>query len=180
MAPVERLRSDESALLEEMHAGLRELAALLLRGERQEPYWSPDDLINDTYLRIVRCYGDEWIRHANPRALWGRVMKHALVDRGRAVRCRKRAQPQAMDVMLEAPVAPVRLELHIAVRHALQRLAVHSRRQALAMQLGAVYEYNLEETARILNVTSRTIKRDLQAARAALRQELQAPRRDRV
>jgi RNA polymerase sigma factor (TIGR02999 family) len=173
------LNANETTILEIMYADLGKIAARHLRNEPMRHHWSASDLIHESYIRIARRYGDTWIEHPQPAALWSRVMRNVLIDHARNCRSQKRAMISlsplpALDVSDPADASVLAL-----VRLALARLQKTAERQAAVVTLAAIHGLTLEETAAHLHVSGRTVKRDVREARRRLRIDIgiQAARR---
>jgi RNA polymerase sigma factor (TIGR02999 family) len=101
-------------------------------------------------------------------------MRDILVDHARAHRARKR-QGRLERVDLDSRVAGFAegdSDLVLGVDEALRRLAAMSGRQAKVVELRWFAGFDVDETARILGVSPKTVKRDWSVARAWLQAEL--------
>ncbi len=102
-------------------------------------------------------------------------MRRILVEHARARHAVKRGghapRVNIDDVAVAAPTAldPVDLE---ALDAALTQLATFDPRQARVVELRYFAGLTVEETADVLDASSRTVKRDWQMARAWLRREM--------
>jgi RNA polymerase sigma factor (TIGR02999 family) len=103
-----------------------------------------------------------------------------LVDFARRARAEKRAFGMAAEPLNEGAVAgradPA--EMVLAVDAALQRLAEYDKRQARIVELRYFAGLSIEETAALLDVSERTVKREWTVARAWLRAELSSSNGD--
>ncbi|HEX5475947.1 MAG TPA: ECF-type sigma factor, partial [Vicinamibacterales bacterium] len=106
------------------------------------------------------------------------VMRQVLVDYARSRRRDKRGGPDRRRVPLDEHVAlidPADSERWEALDEALDRLARLSVRQARIVELRYFGGLTVEETAGVLGISPKTVKRDWSVARAWLRRELTAP-----
>ena len=96
-------------------------------------------------------------------------MRQVLVDHARR---RKAAKREGVQVTLgdpEAPAAPLEL---LDLETALQELAALDERQARVVEMRYFAGLDVEETAEVLGLSARTVKREWQTARAWLQQRL--------
>jgi RNA polymerase sigma factor (TIGR02999 family) len=103
-------------------------------------------------------------------------MRQVLADYARTRRREKRGGKHLHLVPLDETVAmidPLNAERWEALDAALDRLAVLSDRQARIIELRYFGGFTVEETASVLNVSPKTVKRDWAAARAWLRRDLE-------
>ncbi|MEO2047419.1 MAG: ECF-type sigma factor [Pirellulales bacterium] len=132
-------------------------------------------LVDDAFLQLM---GAEHSVEINDRnhfyKLAARAMRRILIDRARGRNALKRGGPQGkradveLDRMSDKSYETDILELH----HALKRLAELDNRQAEIVELRHFGGYSVEETARLLGVSTSTIKQDFAAAKAWLFREL--------
>ncbi|MCO5094937.1 MAG: ECF-type sigma factor [Rhodocyclaceae bacterium] len=131
-------------------------------------------LVHELYLRIGPSEGLEFEHAAQFFAYAAQAMRHLLCDRARA-RKSQRAGGDWIRVTLTASDDRLVLESaeHIlALDRALQRLAEEDARAARVVELAYFCGLTLEQVARVLQVTRRTVDRDWQFARAFLRTEV--------
>ncbi|HEX6832914.1 MAG TPA: ECF-type sigma factor [Rudaea sp.] len=128
-------------------------------------------LVNEAYLKLrgTRAWNDDahFLRAA---AL---AMRHALVNHALAAVAEKRGGgaavvplDQALEVVVESD------ETMLALNEALGRLAQESLRLAQVVECRYFAGYDDAETARALDVSERTVRRDWTLARAWLHREL--------
>ncbi len=164
-------------LLELVYADLHSLARAQMRGERADHTLGATALVNESYLRLFRITGMNaetvfYHRHAFYRAA-AVAMRRILIDhaRGRAAAKRggegRRAEI-SLDV-LEASTAADPADL-LSLDDALSRLEEEDERVATVVRLRFYGGRRLEEIADVLGVSSRTVKRDWEFARARLQQ----------
>lgn len=152
---------------------LRELAARYLRRERSDHTLQPTALVNEVFLRLVKCDEVSWQGRAQFFALAARQIRTILVDHSRRKGAAKRGGC-AERVTLDAAITPV-IEPDInllALDEALGALAERSARQAQIVELRFFGGLSVEEAAEVLGVSTSTIKDDWAVARAWLRKRL--------
>ncbi len=164
----------ESRLFEAVYSELRGMAAAFLRNERADHTLQPTALVNEAYLRLLGVSNAEWESRAHFFKMASTVMRHILVDHARARRAHKR-EGRLMRVTLDdepSAFSTADLERVLAVDEALQRLAEWDARQAKVVELRYFAGFDVAETADILGVSEKTVKRDWSMARAWLHSEL--------
>lgn len=163
-----------------IHGELRELAAALLRGERSGHTLQATALVNEAWLRLQPRFGQDapW---ADRRAFFGaavQAMRRLLVDHARERGRQKRGGGQQR-VPLELVVhglqgevldADALLDLHAALAEFVQV----DQRAAQVVELHVFAGLSQPEVARALDVSLGTVELDWRAARAWLRQRLEA------
>jgi RNA polymerase sigma factor (TIGR02999 family) len=167
---------DEAALERLMplvYAELRRVARRYMGRERTGHTLQTTALINEAYLRLVDTRGIRWQNRAHFFAVSARAMRRVLVDFARARHNLKRGGG-AHPVSLEEAVVPAaeRSADLLALDEALERLAALSPRQGQVVELRYFGGLTEEEAAKVLRVSSRTVRHDWRLARAWLYREL--------
>ena len=166
---------DEAArdeLLARVYAHLKRLAAAQLRGERAGHSLQPTDLVHEAYLRLVDQTRVAWRDRAHFFGLAATTMRRVLVDHARRRLRRKRQGPEAATTLVASPalsVAPVDL---LDLDRALERLAAESPRVARVVEMRYFAGLEIDEVAACLDISSATVRRDWDYARAWMRVEL--------
>jgi RNA polymerase sigma factor (TIGR02999 family) len=163
----------EARLFEAVYAELKRMAAAQLRNERPSHTLQPSALVNEAYIRMLGAPG--WDNRAHFFKTASGVMRRILVDHARKRRADKRdGKLQRVDLDWEAAViADDDVERVIAVDEALDRLAQWDGRQAKVVELRYFSGFDVIETAQILGVSEKTVKRDWSMARAWLQSQLE-------
>jgi RNA polymerase sigma factor (TIGR02999 family) len=168
-------RGDEPRLFALVYNDLRRMAALQLRKERQDHTLQPTALVNELYLRLFDDGAFPATNRAHFLALSAQVMRRVLVDHARGKGAAKRgAAPQRIpldDLLLYQPGRSNEL---LAVNDALSRLEQWAPRQSKIVEMRFFGGLSEEEIAEVLQISSRTVKRDWAMARAWLHAELSA------
>lgn len=151
-----------------VYAELRRIASRRLRAERDDHTLQPTALVNEAWLRLMQLHSLELQNRVHFFALAAQAMRRVLVDHAR----RRRAARRGIDVDhlpleddLPSPMPPDRL---IALDEALDRLAALEPRHARVVELRYFGGLSVDEVAAMLGVSSGTVKRDWQTARAYL------------
>jgi RNA polymerase sigma-70 factor (ECF subfamily) len=166
----------EASLIPQIYQDLRRMAAAHLRRERRDHTLQPTALVHEVYLRLLGSTGIEWSSRAHFFRLAATVMRRILVDHARNRKAGKRGGDHvriSLDQFFGATEQVT--DLVIDVDAALTRLAVIDQRQAKVVEMRFFAGLSEEEIGGILNLSSRTVKREWAMARAWLRGEL-APR----
>jgi RNA polymerase sigma factor (TIGR02999 family) len=157
----------EDDLFRAIYDDLQRIARRLMRGERADHTIQPTALVNESYLRLKGSDIDYSDRH-HFLAVATRAMRRFLVDHARARGRLKRAGARITldNVMSIAPDEPLDL---VVFDNALEQLEAMDARKAELVQLRHLAGLSIPEIAAIAGVSERTVKRDLQFARAFLR-----------
>jgi RNA polymerase sigma factor (TIGR02999 family) len=151
------------------------------RARAQLGRWRPGDtlnttaLVHETYLRFRNAdrprIAPEDRHHFF--ALAARAMRQIIIDHARRKGTRKRGGTHAMVNLQDGGrVDPAEPEQLLALDAALDRLGGLDERLARLVELRFFAGLSVEETAEILDVSPRTIKRDWRKARALLYEAL--------
>ena len=152
---------------------LRRQAARYMRRERRAHTLDPGGLVNEAYLRLAAAEGLDWKSRAQFFAIAARVMRQVLVDHARRKNAGKRA---GYHVTLGDVAAPALTLEPLDIENALVELQRLDPRQARLVELRLFGGLGVEESAEVLGLSTRTVKREWQTARAWLQQRLLGPR----
>jgi RNA polymerase sigma factor (TIGR02999 family) len=154
---------------------LRKLAGSILRGRGEGAQGQATSLVHKAYLRLL---GSDvvWNDRRHFFAVAARAMRFVLVDEARRQLAHKRGDGETLslgDALPEVadPLAH-RPEEILAVHEALTKLSEIRPRQAKLVELRYFAGLSVEETADILEVTTRTVVRDWKTVRIWLHGEL--------
>ena len=163
----------QEELFQVVYNELHRQAARYLRNEQPGISLQTTDLIHEAYLRLTNRQHIEWQNRLHFFAIAAKVMRHILVDH---VRGRQAAKRGGSDIRLPLEDAMVVLPGQdldlVALDEALTRLAEIDPQQSQIVELRFFSGLSVEETAKVLDVSERTIKRDWKVAKAWLRREL--------
>ena len=148
---------------------LRRLARRYMGGERAGHTLQPTALINEVYLRLIDWGNISWQDRAHFFGLSARLMRRTLVDYARRRRTSKRGGQALMIEFDEASVARQEPTADlVAIDDALSSLAKHDPRKSQIVELRFFGGLTVEETAEVLKISPRTVKREWSLARAWL------------
>ena len=166
-------RDAESRLMPLVYTELRRLAGRYMRGERPGHTLQATALVHEAYLRLVGQKDVDWQNRAHFFGVAANLMRRILVDHARTKLAKKRGGDDQRVSLDEAML--VQSKAHpqlLALDEALDRLAKRDPRQARVVDLRYFGGLNDEETAEVLGISVRTVKRDWNVARAWLYQQL--------
>ena len=155
---------------------LRRLANSYLRRERPDHTLQATALIHEAYLRLVDQEQPEWISRSQFFSFAAHLMRQILVDHARSHNAEKRWGAGERVPLEETLVfVPERGADLLALDEALTALAAFDERKARTLELRFFGGMSIEEIARVLGVSVRTVDREMRLARAWLYQALTAP-----
>ena len=154
---------------------LRRRAAACLRRERPSHTLQPTALVHEAYLRLVDQKQAAWKNRAHFFAVAAEIMRRILVDWARARRAAKRSGRWSR-VTLDPALAEARAPAVdvLDLDKALTALAALDARKSRIAVLRFFAGLTVEETADVLQLSSKTVERDWQTARAWLFKALSA------
>jgi RNA polymerase sigma factor (TIGR02999 family) len=144
-----------------------------MRGEKPGHSLQATALVHEAYLRLTNVKNVDWQGRSHFFAVAAQIMRRILVDHARA-KCAGRRGGHHNKISFEEAliISFERPEQFIALDEALDRLAQLDPRQARIVELRFFGGLSEEETAAILGISARTVKRDWQFAKAWLYKDL--------
>ncbi len=162
-----------SHLIPIVYRELRQIAGRYMRQERPDHTLQATALVHEVYLKLMEKQPVNWQSRAHFFAVAAQVMRHILVDHARAHLRDKRGGGQAHLPLDEALVfAPEQSTELVEIDAALHQLAELDLRQAKIVELRFFGGLTVEETAAVLGISPKTVKRDWSVAKAWLHGEL--------
>jgi len=160
---------------------LRRLARRHMNRQRPGHTLQTTALVNEAYLRLIDSSQVQWQNRAHFFAVSAQLMRRILVDFARSRKSLKRgaeARRITLDDTLE--VSSERGADLVALDDALNTLAAMNPRQSQIVELRYFGGLSEEEIAEALKISTRTVRRDWNLARAWLYRELsfQPPARE--
>jgi RNA polymerase sigma factor (TIGR02999 family) len=132
-------------------------------------------LVHEAYLRLLRQRQLAATDRDGFLAIAGVTMRRILVDHARARQRHKRGgrKPEPIEPLAEPPLlTPVEVEEVLAIDIALERLERLDDRARRVVECRIFGGLTLEETARALDLSTKSVQRSWTAARAWLRKEI--------
>ena len=175
-------RSGEEGVAERLlplvYDELRSLARRYMRRERPDHTLRPTILAHDAYMRLIDQREKNWSNRAHFFAMAAHLIRLLLIDHAREYNAERRGGGKAIKVTLD------RVQLFhkeqfddlIALDDALTSLAKYDKRMSDVVELRFFAELSVEETAEVLKVSTKTVKRDWKFARAWLARKLNGDR----
>jgi RNA polymerase sigma-70 factor (ECF subfamily) len=166
-------RPGTDQLLETVYDALRKIAQRRMQGERADHSLQATALVHEAYLRLIRNRELDWSSRAEFYVAAARAMERILVEHARSRNRLKRGGPRrpvasdVADLALEE-----NLEDAVALKEAIERLALEDPRAAMVTRLRFYAGLTVEETAAAMRVSERTVMREWRYARAWLRDAL--------
>lgn len=153
---------------------LRRIAHAQLRREDPGHTLSTTALIHEAYVRLVDTTRIEWRDRAHFFGVTAAVMRRVLIDYARRYHSAKRGNRPARVSLDESNIAvEERADILVALDDALTRLAAIDERLARVVECRFFGGLTEEETAEVVGVNARTVRRDWVKAKGWLYQELQ-------
>ena len=161
------------ALVPLVYQELRKVARKCLAGQRANQTLQPTALVHEAYLRLVKADSMEWRNRAHFFAVAATMMRQILVDHARNRSAGKRGGG-AVTVALDVAVTPQPSNVVdlILLDNAMRRLAVLDERQCRIVELRFFGGLSIDETARIVDISPATTKREWATARLWLHQAM--------
>ena len=161
-----------TALLPQVYAELRQLAALELRGQSSHTL-QPTALLHEVFARLLSA---EKVDIQNRKHLYttaAKLMRQTLIDHERGKQRSKRGGGWQRSEFIEALALPIETNTNLAdLDEALTALAVLDPRMAQIVELRYFVGIEVAEVGRLLGIDERTVYRDWSMARAWLQQRL--------
>lgn len=160
-------------LVTHVHAELHRLAHIHLARERPRQTLQTSALVNEAYLRLIDASHVDWQDRAHFFAVAATIMRQVLIQYARARHARKRGGSAVRVEFSEALIpSPERDADLIALDDALNSLAETDAREAKVVEMRFFGGLSEAETAHVLGVSDRTVRREWDHARAWLLREL--------
>ena len=152
---------------------LRRLARRYMRNERPGHTLQTTALVNEAYLKLAGQRGARFENRTHFYAIAASLMRRIMIDHARRRAYGKRGGGvRPVSLSEEAAVVEQRGAELVALDEALEAFALVDPRRARVVELRFFGGLSVEETATVLAVNPRTVKRDWRLARAWLRRQL--------
>lgn len=162
-----------SKLIPLVYAELRRLASGYMRRERSDHTLQATALVHEAYLKLVEQRSVDWQSRAHFFGIAAQVMRRILVDHARGHLREKRGGGQRLVPIDEVLVfAPEQSQELVKLDQALERLTRLDPRQGKIVELRFFGGLTVEQTAELLGISAKTVKRDWSMAKAWLHGDL--------
>jgi RNA polymerase sigma factor (TIGR02999 family) len=174
-----RLRAGDAEALDRLvtvvYDELRSLARAYLRNEQTGHTLGSTALVHEAYLRLAQREELDVADRRHFFAIAAQAMRRVLIDHARSRKRKKRDAGQALPDLddVTAYLNDDHLDELAAIDDALERLSEASPRAARVVECRFFAGMTLEETADVLEVSTKTVHRDWLLARAWLRKEVE-------
>lgn len=160
-------------LVAEIYDDLRRMARHLMAGERASHTLDPTSLVHEAYLRLVDTDNARAENRAHFIALATRLMRQILVDHARARNAAKRGGDLTRVTLGQARGSSCRPVVDVIDLHrALDELEAVDPERSRLVELRWIGGLNVLETAEVLGISERTVKRRWRSTRAWLERHL--------
>jgi RNA polymerase sigma factor (TIGR02999 family) len=163
-----------ATLFDVLYRELRRLAESAMRAERANHTLQPTALVHEAFLRLSGNQG-RFESRAHFLGIAAGAMRRVLVDHARGRNAQKRGSGATLVTVSDLDDLPRRAAEDIdlvVLDDALSRLTALDSRQGQIVELRFFGGLSVEETAAVVGVSERTIKREWQTSRAWLRREI--------
>lgn len=148
---------------------LRRLAASYMRAERPDHTLQPTALVHEVYLRLLKQRERNWPSDTAFFKVAAQMMRRVLVDHAREHgRVKRGCEWRRVSLDGAALFSTDNASELLAVDQSLSHLAEVHPRPAQVVELRFYGGLTVEETAKILGIAPKTVKRDWTVARAWL------------
>jgi RNA polymerase sigma factor (TIGR02999 family) len=156
-----------------VEAELHRLARQYMSRERAGHTLQTTALVNEAYLRLAEVHDVRWQNRAHFFAIAARIMRRIMIEHARKRQQLKRGGGAVRITLDEgAIIADERSAELLALDEALIVLTAKYQRKAQVVELRFFGGLSIAESATVLKVDERTVKRDWEFARAWLHQRI--------
>jgi RNA polymerase sigma-70 factor, ECF subfamily len=162
-----------------VYGELRKAAKRHMARERDGHTLQTTALINEVYLRLVNLDDVSWQDRAHFFAICARLMRRILTDYARSRSYLKRGGDARRVTLDEALMVSADSPLDlVALEGALNKLGAVDSRKSSVVELRFFGGLSVKETAAVLKVSTDTVTRDWNLAKAWLMREMDGEQRD--
>jgi RNA polymerase sigma factor (TIGR02999 family) len=163
----------ESELAELVYSELRRLATIYMRRERANHTLEPTALVHEIWARLKEDRNLDLHNRAHFYAIASHRMRQVLVDHARKRKAAKRGGAQhQVSLHDHLPGRQQRIVDVLTLNEVLNRLKALDPRASRIVEMHFFGGVSFEDMATVLDVSTRTVKRDWSMARAWLQGEL--------
>lgn len=171
------MRPRTSQLFPAVYAELRRIAAAQMARLPPGQTLQPTALVHETYMKLAGTGDPSWNGSGHFFGAASQAMREIIVDHVRRRTARKRGGGQRsapLDVAFEVPCEAAPIDHVLAIDRAICELERQHPRKASVVVMRYFGGMSIEQIANALDVTTRTIERELRFARAVLAESLAA------
>jgi RNA polymerase sigma-70 factor (ECF subfamily) len=168
-----------SKLIPIVYDELHRLAAGYMRRERKDHTLQPTALVHEAYLKLIKQRSVDWQGRAHFFGIAAQIMRRILVDHARGHMRDKRGGGAIPVPLEEAHVfSPEQSSEVVKLDASLERLAKFDPRQSRIVELRFFGGLTVEQTAELLGISAKTVKRDWSMAKAWLHGDMKTSHGD--
>ena len=168
-----------SKLIPMVYHELRRLAGGYMRRERSDHTLQATALVHEAYLKLVEQRSVDWQGRAHFFGIAAQMMRRILIDHARGHLRDKRGSGEKPIPLDDALVfAPEQSMQMVKLDESMERLAKIDPRQSKIVELRFFGGLTVEQTAEVLGISPKTVKRDWSIAKAWLHGDLKATHDD--
>ncbi|MFT7670484.1 MAG: RNA polymerase sigma factor (TIGR02999 family) [Planctomycetota bacterium] len=176
---LERCRTGDAEALDQLlplvYEDLRQRARLHLADERRAHTLQPTALVHEAYLNLVKQESRHWENRRHFLALAATAMRRVLLHHAEKRTAEKRGGGRKQITLLDCTGTMEEPDENlIDLDESLTKLSLFDERAARVIELRFFGSLELEEIARILDISTRTAERDWRVARAWLAKDLES------
>lgn len=161
------------ALIPLVEGELRQIARRYLRRRRDQGTLQTTELLDETFLRLIRRGQADWQDRLHFLALCAHIMRAILVDHARSCCSARRGAGARPLPLLENDVPAPQPDSDLeAIDEALHALSQVDPRKGRVVELRFFGGLTIDETAEVLGVSANTVKRDWLLAKLWLLREM--------
>ncbi len=163
----------ESRLFEVVYNELKRIASIRLAQFPPGQTLQPTALVSEAYLKLLSS-NPSWDHRAHFFGAASRAIRNVLVDQARRKSAAKRGGDQKRVPLHENLSTPFEIEIEqiVDIDEALRKLEAEDERSARIVEYRFFAGLSEAETAQVMNISDRTVRREWAFARAWLRREL--------
>jgi len=155
------------------------LANRRLLHERREHTLQATALVHEVYIKLAAQPNAKWQNRTQFFAVASQLMRRILVDYARKqLRIRRGGRQERVSLEAVVLIAPERTEQLLAIHESLSRLEKLDARQARIVELRYFGGLTVDEIAEVLHISSKTVMREWNMAKAWLYGVLKERQRD--
>jgi len=148
-----------------------------MRHERSDHTLQPTALVHEAYLKLIQQRSVDWQSRAHFFGVAAQVMRRILVDHARGhLREKRGAGQRAVPIDEALAFTPEQSEELVKLDQSLERLTQIDARQGKIVELRFFGGLTVEQTADLLDISPKTVKRDWSMAKAWLHGDLKRSR----
>ena len=160
-------------LLPIVYAELRRIAGKYLRREFSNHTLQPTELVHEAFMRLVKAQGLEWQNREQFFGISANLMRQILVDHARASSADKRGGKVSTISLNDSLSVGGETDTDLLLLdEALNKLAAIDAPAARLVELRYFAGLTIEETAKVMNTSPTSVKREWATARAWLHREI--------